>query len=92
MESVGQHWTVLGMQNVKLTREAVVVTVGQLIVEHDWDCIVVVLELLLEGADLVLCNLQSRPAVPLEQGGFGQAAQATDKTTRGHGELELALI
>jgi hypothetical protein len=68
------------------------VAVGKLIVEHDGDGIVLVLELGGEGRNLVLWDLETRPAVPLEGRCLGQSTQTTDQTSGGHGHLELAFI
>lgn len=52
----------------KLTRKAIVVAVGQVVVNEDWDRAVLFLEALFDDRDLGLGNLQAGPAVPLEGG------------------------
>ena len=60
--------------------------IGQLVIDEHRDRIVLLLELLPHGARLGLWHLQTGPPIPLEACGLGQAAQAGDEATRGHGE------
>jgi hypothetical protein len=55
-----------------LTGEAIVVSVRQLVGEHDGDGIVFLAQLSLQRLDFVLWDLETRPAIPLEGGGFGE--------------------
>ena len=66
--------------------------IRQLVVEHDGYSVVLILELGGEGGDLVLWDLKTGPAIPLEGRCLGQSTQTTDQTSRGHGHLELAFI
>lgn len=75
-----------------LTGEAVVVAVGQVVVEHDGNRVEVVLKLLPQVANLVLWDLKTGPAIPLESGRFGETAQAADESSGGHAEIVLALV
>jgi hypothetical protein len=75
-----------------LTREAVVVAVCELVVEHDGHGVVLVLELRVERLDLVLGHLEARPAVPLERRRLGEPAQPADQAARGHGHVVLSLV
>jgi hypothetical protein len=55
------------------------VAVGKLVVEHDGHGVVLLPQLALEPLDLVQRDLEAGPAVPLEGGGLGESAQATDQ-------------
>jgi hypothetical protein len=68
------------------------VTVGELVVDEDGMRAIFGLEAILHAGDLVLGNLEARPAVPLEAGGLGQAAETGDETARRHGERVLAIL
>ncbi|CRK33032.1 hypothetical protein BN1708_005977 [Verticillium longisporum] len=72
--------------------EAVVVAVGEVVVDEDGVGAVFVLEALLHASDFCLGNLEARPAVPLEARGFGQTAEASDETAGRHGELIVAIF
>lgn len=67
-------------------------SICELIIEHNRHGIVLLLKLFLETGHLVLGDLEAWPTIPLEGGGFGQSAQATDQSSRGHGHFVLALI
>lgn len=67
-------------------------SVCELVVEHDGDGIVLLLELVVQALGLVLWHLESGPAIPLEGRRLCQAAQTADQSTRGHGHVVLALI
>lgn len=64
----------------------------QLIINEDWVRAILVLETLLHAIDLVLGNLETRPAVPLEGRRLGEAAEAGDETAGRHGEGVAAII
>ena len=64
----------------------------EFIVEHDGYCVVLLLELVVQGLRLVLWDFESGPAIPLESGGLGKSAQTADQSSRGHGHVVLALI
>jgi len=68
------------------------VAIGQLVVNKHRDGIVLGLQPLPHRPGLGLWDLESGPAVPLEARRFGQAAQAGDEATRGHGEGVLAIV
>ena len=66
--------------------------VSKFVVDEDRYRIVFILEPL--GEILGFCgrNLEAGPAVPLELSCFRQAAQATNKTAGGHGEVIAAVL
>lgn len=74
------------------TGEAIVVLVCEFVVNEDGVSVVLGLQTLLHAGDLVVGDLETRPAVPLEAGGFRQTAEAGDEATRGHGEGIAAII
>lgn len=67
-------------------------TVCELVIEHDGYGIVFALKLVLEACNLILWDLETRPTIPLEGGGFRETTQTTDQSSRRHGHLVLALI
>jgi len=66
--------------------------VGKVIVKHDRDRIVFLLQPALQCGDLILRDLKTWPAVPLKGSRLGQAAQAADQAARGHREVVFAII
>jgi len=74
------------------TRKAVVVAIGQFVVDEHGDRIVLFLQLLPHGPGIGLGHLEAGPAVPLETCGLGQPTEARDQAPRGHGEGVLAIV
>lgn len=75
-----------------LTREAIVVTICQLVINEHWHSVILLLQALLHNGNLLLRDLQTGPAVPLEGRGLGQATQSADQATGGHGEVIATII
>jgi hypothetical protein len=73
--------SILRIRREQPTREAIVVTVGEVIIDEDWVGVVFILEAPLHAIDLRLRNFKTGPAIPLEAGCFGQTAKAGDETT-----------
>jgi hypothetical protein len=67
-------------------------SVGQFIVDEYRMSVVLVFQAALHAVDLVFRNLKARPAIPLEAGRFAEAAEASDKATRRHGEAVAAIV
>lgn len=76
----------------KHTGEAIVVLVGEIVVNKDRVSIALLLQTVLDEIDLALWNLQTGPTVPFVGHGLGQAAQTSDQATRRHGEVVLAIV
>jgi hypothetical protein len=75
-----------------LTGKAIVVSVGELIVDEDRMGAVLVLEPLLHTGHLVLRDLKAGPAVPLEVGGLAKTAETGDEAARGHRERVASIF
>lgn len=76
----------------ELTGKSIVVAIGEFIVDKHRHGTVFILQTLLHDGDLRLGDFQAGPAIPLEGGGFGQATQATDQSTGGHGKVITAIL
>lgn len=68
------------------TGKAIVVSVGELVVDEDRVGPVLDAQALLHACGLSLGDLQTWPAVPLERGRLGESAKAGDEAAGGHGE------
>lgn len=66
--------------------------VGKLVVDKDGDGIIFIFESLRKIFGFRARDFETGPSVPLELSGFGQAAQATDEATGGHGEVITAVL
>lgn len=74
------------------TRKAVVVAVGQLIIDKNWMRAVLFLEALLHALDLAVGDLEAGPSVPLEAGCLAKPTQTSDETARRHGKRIAAIL
>ena len=66
--------------------------VGKLVVHEHGHGAVLIPQALPHGAGFGLRNLKTGPTIPLEAGGLGQAAEASDQTARAHGKAVLAVV
>lgn len=66
--------------------------IGQIIVNEDGMGAVLFLQLVRDLLDVALGDLEARPSIPLEAGGFAETTKTGDETSRGHGEVVLAII
>lgn len=81
-----------GLEMAGHTGEAIVVLVGEVVVDKDRVRIALLLEPVLHVVDLCLWDLQTGPAVPLICHCLGQTAEACYQATGGHGEVVLAIV
>lgn len=74
------------------TRKTVVMSIGQLVVNKDWMCVVLVLETVGHAIDLVLGDFDSRPSIPLKGGCFAETTETSYQSTGRHGKGVAAII
>lgn len=66
--------------------------IGQLIINKNRNSPVLIVQAFLHHRYLFLGNLQTRPSIPAERRGLGQAAQAADQAAGRHGKIIFAVI
>lgn len=78
--------------NGVLTRKAIVMAIGQVVVDKDRNGAVLLLEALLHRPRLGLGHFDTGPAIPLEAGCLGKTAESGHQSARRHGKRVLAIL